>query len=430
VATPSPTRTHAPERRPPSGGRREQIRVLIDAVQQLSLARTVPEVQAIVRSAARRLTGADGATFVLRQGDRCYYADEDAIAPLWKGQRFPLGTCISGWVMLNREPAAIENIYSDDRIPHEAYRPTFVKSLLMVPMRTVDPIGAIGNYWASAHRPTPDEIELLQALADSTAVAMENVRVYQELEQRVRDRTAELDQRRRELEAANEQLVQLDAVRTRFAHATAHELRSPLTTVMGFASVLSTRLAEPEADFAGAIYQAATRLSALVDDLLKVAELEHEELQLQRERVLVSELIGASLRAFSVAATEAGITLSSALEEGLAIDVDPLRLAQLLDNLISNAIKYTSAGGNVEVRAAAKGEHVAIEVVDDGIGIDDVDKPRLFDAFFRALSGREKAGGTGLGLRISREIARAHGGTLEVADTPGGGSTFRLLLPR
>ena len=161
-----------------------------------------------------------------------------------------------------------------------------------------------------------------------------------------------------------------------------------------------------------------------------MAELEHEELQLQRERVLVSELIGASLRAFSVAATEAGITLSSALEEGLAIDVDPLRLAQLLDNLISNAIKYTPGGGHVEVRAAAEGEHVAIEVVDDGIGIDDADKPRLFDAFFRAPSGREKADGTGLGLRISREIARAHGGALEVADTPGGGSTFRLLLPR
>ena len=80
---------------------------LIGLVQRLSLARSLPEIQSIVRSGARRLTGADGATFVLRDGDRCFYADEDAIEPLWKGQRFPLGQCISGWAMNNRRSVAI-----------------------------------------------------------------------------------------------------------------------------------------------------------------------------------------------------------------------------------------------------------------------------------------------------------------------------------
>jgi GAF domain-containing protein len=159
-----------------------QTRELVGAVQRLSLARSIPEIQAIVRTVARHLTGADGATFVLRDGQHCFYADEDAISPLWKGQRFPLQACISGWAMLNRRPAVIEDIYADARIPHDAYRPTFVKSLAMVPIRTLDPVGAIGNYWASRHQPTPSEVELLQALADSTAVAIENVRVYQELE--------------------------------------------------------------------------------------------------------------------------------------------------------------------------------------------------------------------------------------------------------
>ena len=161
----------------------EQARELVGAIQRLSLARSVAEVQEIVRGAARRLTGADGATFVLRDGAQCHYVDEDAISPLWKGQRFPLEACISGWAMLNRRPAVIEDIYADERIPHDAYRPTFVKSLAMVPIRTRDPVGAIGNYWATQHRPTDQEVELLQALADSTAVAMENVRVYAELEQ-------------------------------------------------------------------------------------------------------------------------------------------------------------------------------------------------------------------------------------------------------
>jgi putative two-component system response regulator len=163
-------------------GQDESARDLVATVQQLSLARSVPEIQAIVRTAARRLTGADGATFVLRAGTRCYYADEDAIAPLWKGQRFPMSACISGWAMTNRRSAVIEDIYADDRIPHDAYRPTFVKSLAMVPIRTLDPVGAIGNYWAQRHAPTEDEVELLQALADSTAVAMENVRAYEELD--------------------------------------------------------------------------------------------------------------------------------------------------------------------------------------------------------------------------------------------------------
>jgi putative two-component system response regulator len=160
----------------------DPARELVGAIQRLSLARTVAEIQEIVRTAARRLTGADGATFVLRDGPNCYYADEHAISPLWKGQRFPIETCISGWAMLNRQPVVIEDIYEDDRIPHDAYRVTFVKSLAMVPIRTVDPVGAIGNYWANHHRPTDEEVELLQALADSTAVAMENVRVYEELE--------------------------------------------------------------------------------------------------------------------------------------------------------------------------------------------------------------------------------------------------------
>ncbi len=172
---------------------------LMRAVQELSMARSLPEVQRIVRSAARALTGCDGATFVLRDNGQCYYADEDAIAPMWKGSRFPMEACISGWAMLHKEATAIPDIYQDSRIPHEAYRPTFVKSLVMVPIRKLDPIGAIGNYWSYEHQPSEQEIGLLQALADSTSIAMENVQVYTELEERVRDRTAELEKAKEEI---------------------------------------------------------------------------------------------------------------------------------------------------------------------------------------------------------------------------------------
>lgn len=178
---------------------RHAMEQLITVVQELSLARNIETIMSIVRRAARELTGADGATFVLRDGDQCYYAEENAISPLWKGRRFPMDVCISGWVMLNRQAAVIEDIYADPRIPAEAYRPTFVRSLAMVPIRTMDPIGAIGNYWAKQCRPSPAVVKLLQALADSTAVAMENVRVYGELEERVRQRTVELEAANRKL---------------------------------------------------------------------------------------------------------------------------------------------------------------------------------------------------------------------------------------
>lgn len=163
----------------------QRMEHLVQAIQKMSMVRDFETLAALIRHAARTLTGADGATFVLRDGDQCFYRDEDAIGPLWKGQRFPMNACISGWVMLHREPVAIEDIYADPRIPQDAYRPTFVQSLVMVPIRTMDPIGAIGNYWAHRHRSTPEEVYLLRALADSASVAIENVRMFEALEPQV-----------------------------------------------------------------------------------------------------------------------------------------------------------------------------------------------------------------------------------------------------
>lgn len=191
---------------------------LLAAIGDLSLARTLDAVMDVVRREARALVDADGATFVLRDGDQCYYADEDSIAPLWKGLRFPMSACISGWAMLNRQAVAIPDIYRDPRIPVDAYRPTFVKSLVMVPIRRASPIGAIGAYWASTREPAPQEVEVLQALADTTSVAMENVRVYQELEERVRRRTADLQQAVERLQQANGEIRTLQGLLRICAH--------------------------------------------------------------------------------------------------------------------------------------------------------------------------------------------------------------------
>jgi GAF domain-containing protein len=165
-----------PEAGPSAGHPRptgHEPETLAGALLSLAEARDLDRVTLVVRYAARRLTGADGATFVLREGAHCHYADEDAISPLWKGQRFPAEKCVSGWVMEHDAPVMIEDIYADPRVLQEAYRPTFVKSLALAPIRRGQPVGAIGIYWATPHRATMTEMQILQSLADETAKALQ-----------------------------------------------------------------------------------------------------------------------------------------------------------------------------------------------------------------------------------------------------------------
>ena len=142
---------------------------------RLDAAQDLTEVGLVVRTAARALTGAKGATFVLRDGEHCFYADEDAIAPLWKGQRFPMTACISGWAMMNSETAVVPDIEADARIPLEAYRPTFVRSLAMAPVGTPAPVAAIGAYWSVPRTPHADEVARLEALAAAAGEAIARI---------------------------------------------------------------------------------------------------------------------------------------------------------------------------------------------------------------------------------------------------------------
>ncbi len=166
----------------PAPGAQDALRTLIGAVRRLAVAQDADDVQAVVCGAARRLTGADGATLVLLDDGQCLYAGEDAIGPLWEGERRPLRSCIGGWAILHRKPAAIEDVYGDPRIQHDAYRPTFVRSLVVVPIRTLDPLGAIEISWAVRHVATEQEVGLLRALADSTALALQHARVTERFE--------------------------------------------------------------------------------------------------------------------------------------------------------------------------------------------------------------------------------------------------------
>lgn len=145
------------------------------AAQCLAQAGSVDELVGILRADARRLVGADGIAVILRDRGFCHYVEEDAISPLWKGGRFPLEDCVSGWAMLNRRTAVIPDILSDPRVPQEAYRGTFVRSMVMAPMSGDEPRGAIGAYWAQARTASPGESRILERLADAAGEALDRL---------------------------------------------------------------------------------------------------------------------------------------------------------------------------------------------------------------------------------------------------------------
>jgi GAF domain-containing protein len=135
--------------------------LLAEAQERLGLARSQRAVIETVRLTARDICASDGITFVLREGELCHYVEEDAIGPLWKGQKFPLSACISGWAMLNAQTAVIEDVFEDPRIPYDAYLPTFVKSLIMTPLGEKN-VAAMGAYWRDKRSFTPLEISTVK----------------------------------------------------------------------------------------------------------------------------------------------------------------------------------------------------------------------------------------------------------------------------
>jgi GAF domain-containing protein len=151
-------------------------KLLEAASDQLVAAASLEEIIAIVRISARNVLSADGVTFVLRENSYCHYVEEDAISPLWKGQKFPMASCISGWAMLNNETAVIPDVYVDPRIPHDVYRRTFVKSMVMVPVGLDSPVAAIGAYWRDKPIISEREVAAVETIAAMVGQALERTK--------------------------------------------------------------------------------------------------------------------------------------------------------------------------------------------------------------------------------------------------------------
>lgn len=269
----------------------------------------------------------------------------------------------------------------------------------------------------------PDELGLLARSFDDMGEALEGL-----TDERAR-LIAREEAARAEIQAAKE----IDRMRSSFVNAVSHDLRTPLTSILGYAEFLEDEiggpLSEPQQDYVRQITKGAMRLEHLVDDLLDFARLEAGTFVLQPEAADLGAKVQECLESLRPQALEAGLRLQADLSEApLSVRMDSRRIERVIINLLQNAIKFTPAGGRVAIRAWQEGDRVRCEVTDTGIGIPPEDAPRLFQAFSQLAPGTKK-GGTGLGLSISKAIVEAHGGAIGVQSEPGKGSTFWFTLP-
>jgi two-component system OmpR family sensor kinase len=217
----------------------------------------------------------------------------------------------------------------------------------------------------------------------------------------------------------------------RFVADASHELRTPLTSIRGFAELYRQGALPAGADVDRAMSRVeseARRMGELVDDLLLLARLDQQR-PLERRPVDLVALAADVVQDLRAAAPDRVIRIETDVAE-CSVAGDRNRLAQVLGNLVTNALMHTPPACTVTLRVAARDELAVIEVVDDGPGIPEADQAQIFERFYRADSSRTRAsGGSGLGLSIVAGLVRAHDGRIEVLDTPGGGATFRICLP-
>ncbi|HEU5048041.1 MAG TPA: hybrid sensor histidine kinase/response regulator [Rickettsiales bacterium] len=386
---------------------------LVGVVRDLSRARDLDTVAAIVREAARSLTGADGATFVLRDGDQCYYLEENAVAPLWKGQRFPMCACISGWVMTHAKAAVIEDIYKDPRIPLDAYQPTFVKSMAMVPICQDAPIGAIGNYWAQQRMPTKEEVDILQTLADITSVALENAQLYSELQQKIRilqKQQARIHEQRDALEL--------------FTRAMAHDLREPIHTITAFIELIRQQALPPGKvqDYFQHVKSASERMGRLVETVFLYTQLDDPS-RMTKEACGMTDVVEAARQNLGKLIQERrALITADALP---VVHANSSQMMQLIQNLISNAIRHNNQPVCIHISAEQRQHDWLFCVRDDGAGIPPELMEKAFQPFKRLGETKDC---TGLGLAICRKIIELHGGRIWGESSGKGGMAFFFTL--
>src|SRR5215467_4014071 len=404
----------------------EQLTALGEVGRALSSTLDLEAVLATIVSRAVDLSGLDGGVvFEYDDGTEEFVhrvATEvgGALAEARRTTRVRKGEGVVGQTALTLEPAQVPDITVsgayESRL-RENLIESGVRAILAVPMVCEGEL--IGCLVVSRNRPGEfpvETIELLRTFATQSALAIQNARLFHEIEDKSR-----------QLEAASRH-------KSEFLANMSHELRTPLNGIIGFSEVLNERmfgeLNEKQDEYLKDIYSSGQHLLSLINDILDLSKIEAGRMELEVTDFDLPSAIDNALILVRERASRRGIRLGQAIDDRVSmIRGDERKVKQVLLNLLSNALKFTPEGGRIDVRATMHDGMAEISVADTGVGIAPKDQEAIFEEFRQVGTADKKVEGTGLGLALSRKFIELHGGRIWVHSQPGKGSTFSFTLP-
>jgi signal transduction histidine kinase len=381
-----------------------------------------PVFDAIAESAAR-LCEAFNANIYRRNGDRLVLVAHHGAIVVGPVGHFSLslarGTA-GGRAVLDGRTIHIADMRTErDEFPEssENARRQGFRTILVVPlMREGAAIGVIAILRTEAQLFTDRQVALLQTFADQAVIAIENVRLFNELE------------------VANRELAAASQHKSEFLANMSHELRTPLNAIIGFSEVLTERmfgeLNEKQDEYLKDIYASGTHLLSLINDILDLSKIEAGRMELELTDFDLPMAIENALMLVRERAQRRSLTLHKDVDAEIGqVRADERKIRQVILNLLSNAIKFTPEGGRVDVRAGMVDGMAEISVTDTGVGIAPEDQGAIFEEFRQVGTADKKAEGTGLGLTLCRKFVELHGGRIWVKSQLGAGSTFTFTIP-
>ena len=411
----------------------EKLQGLSAVSQAVSSTLDLQTVLASIVSHAVALSGADvGAVCEFRERERnfkiqaSYKLNEELIEVIEKGH-FSFEQTVLGRAVASRQPVQVPDILTDGNysLVHVIQNMN-VRALLGVPlMRDSTVLGALVVGRQSAGEFPKETVDLLRTFSSQSVLAIQNARLFRDI-----------TEQRQELESANRRLKELDKLKSDFVSNVSHELRTPLTAVEvlidNMLDGITGSLNDQQSRYITGIKESADRLARLIDDLLDLSVIEAGKLALHPGPFSLASLMMTVAETLKPMAEEKHIRLQAGdLDANLMAWADRDKVAQVLTNLVSNAIKFTPAGGGVDVSVRSdREEWLQIRISDTGPGIAPEEANKIFDEFYQLRQpGEKKTGGVGLGLAISKKLVEMHGGRIWVESGLGKGSSFSFTLP-
>jgi signal transduction histidine kinase len=406
-----------------------ELQALGEVGQAVSSTLDLENVLATIAAHAVQLSGTDcGVIYEYDDATREFHLRashrmEEEIVEALRAAPIHLGEGVTGQAVATRAPVQVANFLEQPEYTGTRVRPMLMRlgyrSLLSVPLfREQQILGGLTVWRRQAGNFPTEVVNLLQTFATQSALAIQNARLFREIEDKSR-----------QIEAANRH-------KSEFLANMSHELRTPLNAIIGFSEVLSEKmfggLNEKQSEYVDDIYSSGRHLLSLINDILDLSKVEAGRMELDVTSFDLPLAIENALTLLRERATRHGIALHHRIDERIGeVRADQRKVKQILLNLLSNAVKFTPEGGRIDVGVAPADDAVQISVSDTGIGIAPEDQQTIFEEFRQVGTDyAHKREGTGLGLTLTKKFVEMHGGKIWVESQPGKGSTFTFTLPR